>query len=53
MAYVDLGPWRVQLNVKNIGDEEYETRALSGTSVLPQAGATAFLGVEYRSGLRN
>ncbi|ANM31279.1 hypothetical protein ABI59_19435 [Acidobacteria bacterium Mor1] len=53
MAYVDLGPWRVQLNVKNIGDEEYETRALSGTSVIPQAGATAFLGVEYRSGFRN
>ena len=47
IAY-DSGPWRLSLNLRNLGDEEYFTRASSGNSVIPVAGFNATTGIQYR-----
>ena len=46
--FYDSGPWRLTLNLRNLGDEEYFTRASSGNSVIPVAGFNASTGIQYR-----
>ncbi|MDX1502393.1 MAG: TonB-dependent siderophore receptor, partial [Thermoanaerobaculia bacterium] len=43
-----LRDWRLTLNLKNLADEEYDTRGFGGSSVIPAAPFTAFLSFEYR-----
>lgn len=42
-----LGDWRLTLNLKNLTDEEYETRGTGGSSVIPGAPFSAAFGFEY------
>lgn len=44
----DLGAWRLNLQLKNLTDEETFTRGFGNTSVIPAPGFSAFGGVEYR-----
>ena len=41
-------PWRFQVNLDNLTDEETFTRAFSGTSVIPAPGFSARAGLRYR-----
>lgn len=45
--YYDRGPWGLNLNFKNVTDEEYLTRGFGGTSVIPAAGFATYAGVHY------
>lgn len=45
--YYDRGPWGVNLNLKNVTDEEYLTRGFGGTSVIPAAGFATYAGFHY------
>jgi iron complex outermembrane receptor protein len=47
-AYYDRGDWRFRLNLKNITDEEYETRGFGSTSVIPAPKFTVYAGVDFR-----
>jgi catecholate siderophore receptor len=42
------GDWRLSLHLKNLTDEEYETRGLGVGSVIPGAPRSATVGVEVR-----
>ncbi len=44
LAY-DFGPWELQVNLRNLTDEEYFTRGFGNTSVLPAPGFEAHGGV--------
>ena len=41
------GPWRLHLNLRNLTDEEYFTRAARGNSVIPRPGLAAYGGFRY------
>jgi TonB-dependent siderophore receptor len=43
-----LGSYRFTLNLKNLADQEYETRAFGSGSVIPGAPFGAFLRVDFR-----
>ncbi len=45
--YYDRGPWSLNLNLKNVTDEEYLTRGFGGTSVIPAAGFATYAGFHY------
>lgn len=45
--YYDRGPWGLNLNFKNVTDEEYLTRGFGGTSVIPAAGFATYAGIHY------
>lgn len=45
--YYDRGPWGVNVNFKNITDEEYLTRGFGGTSVIPAPGFATYAGFHY------
>jgi TonB-dependent siderophore receptor len=47
-AFYDFDDWKLQLNVTNIGDEEYEKRGFSSTSIIPADGTAATLTIRYR-----
>lgn len=48
-VFYTMGNWDFSLNVKNLTDEEYETRALgSNVSVIPATARAAYAGVQYR-----
>jgi TonB-dependent siderophore receptor len=47
-AFYDVGDWRLRLNLKNVTDEEYETRGFGSTSVIPAPKFTVYAGFEYR-----
>ncbi len=47
-VFYDLGSWRLQLNLRNLTDEEYFTRGFGGSSVIPAPGFGAYGGVHYR-----
>ncbi len=46
--YYDLGRWQLNLHVKNLTDEDYETRGFGAFSVIPADPAAVYGGVEYR-----
>jgi outer membrane receptor protein involved in Fe transport len=52
-VFYDQGPWRVSVNLKNLTDEEYFTRASQGNSVIPVAGFAAYTAFKYRFGGRS
>jgi iron complex outermembrane receptor protein len=43
-----LSKWRFSLHLKNLLDEEYETRGFGSSSVIPGDPAAAFVGIERR-----
>ncbi len=43
-----MGDWRFTLNLRNLADEEYETRGFGSFSVIPGEPRALLLGVEYR-----
>jgi TonB-dependent siderophore receptor len=48
-VFYDLDAWRFKLNLKNITDEEYETRGIaSAASVIPADPFAVYAGVELR-----
>jgi TonB-dependent siderophore receptor len=47
-AFYDFDDWKLALNVTNIGDEEYEKRGFSSTSIIPAEGTAAMLTVRYK-----
>ena len=47
-AFYDFDDWKISLNVSNIGDEEYEKRGFSTTSIIPADGTAAMLTIRYR-----
>jgi iron complex outermembrane receptor protein len=47
-AFYDFDEWKVALNVTNIGDEEYEKRGFSTTSIIPADGTAAMVTISYR-----
>ncbi len=46
LLYYDLGPWRVNVNFKNLSDREYFTRGFSSTSVIPANPFAVYGGLE-------
>lgn len=46
-VWYDKRPWRFQVNLDNLTDEETFTRVFSGSSVLPAPGFTARAGIRY------
>ncbi len=48
----DLADWRLNLQLKNLTDEEYFTRGFGNTSVIPAPGFAIYGGFEYRLKLR-
>lgn len=48
--FYDVRDWRLNLNFKNLTDEEYFTRGFGSTSVIPAEGFAVYGGVEYRMG---
>lgn len=49
-AGYDLGAWRLNLQLRNLTDEETFTRGFGNTSVIPAPGFAVFGGVELRFG---
>ena len=47
-AFYDFDDWKLALNVTNLGDEEYEKRGFSSTSIIPAEGTAAMLTISYR-----
>ena len=48
-AFYEFDAWRFKLNLKNVTDEEYETRGTAGgASVIPADPFAAYASVEYR-----
>ena len=47
-VFYTQGPWRLSLNLKNLTDEEYFTRASQGNSVIPVAGFAAYTAFKVR-----
>ncbi len=43
-----MGDWRFTLNLRNLADEEYETRGFGSFSVIPGEPRSLLVGVEYR-----
>lgn len=43
-----FGDWRLAVNVENLGDEDYETRAFGSGSVIPGEPVNVSLRVDYR-----
>jgi outer membrane receptor protein involved in Fe transport len=50
--FYDLADWRLNLQLKNLTDEEYFTRGFGNTSVIPAPGFAIYGGIEYRLKLR-
>jgi catecholate siderophore receptor len=50
--FYDLASWRLNLQLKNLTDEEYFTRGFGNTSVIPAPGFSIYGGFEYRLKLR-
>jgi TonB-dependent siderophore receptor len=50
--FYDLADWRLNLQLKNLTDEEYFTRGFGNTSVIPAPGFAIYGGFEYRLKLR-
>ncbi len=50
--FYDLADWRLNLQLKNLTDEEYFTRGFGNTSVIPAPGFAVYGGLEYRLKLR-
>ena len=48
-AFYDFDDWKLALNVTNIGDEEYERRGFSSTSIIPAEGTAAMLTIRIGS----
>jgi outer membrane receptor protein involved in Fe transport len=48
MAYYNFEAWRLQLNFRNLTDEEYVTRGFGSQSVIPADGAAVYATVGYR-----
>jgi TonB-dependent siderophore receptor len=46
--FYEWSDWRVNLNLKNLTDEEYFTRGFGSNSVIPAEGFALYGGVEYR-----
>lgn len=46
-VYYDRGPWQLNLNFKNLTDEEYLTRGFGGSSVIPAPGFATYAGFHY------
>jgi len=47
--FFDLEAWRFKLNLKNLTDEDYETRGIAGsTSVIPADPFAVYAGIEFR-----
>ncbi len=47
-VFWDRDQWRLALNLKNITDEEYDTRGFGSTSVIPAAGTSVFVSLDFR-----
>ncbi len=47
-ASLTLGDWRINLNVKNLTDEDYDTRGFGSFSVIPGQPLSVFLALDYR-----
>jgi outer membrane receptor protein involved in Fe transport len=48
-VFYDVSAWRLKLNLKNVTDEEYETRGIAGSaSVIPADPFAVFASVEFR-----
>jgi iron complex outermembrane receptor protein len=47
-VYYSFGDWDLSLNLKNLTDEEYETRGFGSTSVIPASEFAAYGAVQYR-----
>lgn len=45
--FFERGPWRFDLNLKNLTNEEYLTRGFGNTSVIPAPGFNAYGGIRY------
>ena len=41
-----VADWRLSLNLKNLGDEDYDTRGFGGSSVIPAAPFSATFSFE-------
>jgi TonB-dependent siderophore receptor len=50
--FYDLADWRLNLQLKNLTDEEYFTRGFGNTSVIPAPRFAIYGGFEYRLKLR-
>ena len=48
MAAYQIRQWRLSLQLRNITDEEYETRGFGTSSVIPGQPFTALLGIDFR-----
>lgn len=48
VVFYDTGDWRLSVNLRNLSDEEYFTRAALGNSVIPVAGFNAFGSLRFR-----
>jgi outer membrane receptor protein involved in Fe transport len=48
-AFYDREAWRFKLNLKNLTDEEYETRGIAGaSSVIPADPFAVYASIEFR-----
>lgn len=47
-ASLTLGDWRLHLNIKNLTDEEYDSRGFGSFSVIPGAPLSVSLALDYR-----
>lgn len=47
-VYYDFGDWDLSVNLKNLTDEDYETRGFGNTSVIPANGFGVYGTVGYR-----
>ena len=48
LIYYDIQAWRLQLNLKNLTDQEYEIRGFGSQSVIPADPFTAYASFQYR-----
>lgn len=48
LIYYDIKAWRLQLNLKNLTDQEYEIRGFGAQSVIPANPFAAYASFQYR-----
>jgi iron complex outermembrane receptor protein len=48
LIYYDIKAWRLQLNVTNLADQEYEIRGFGAQSVIPADPIAAYASIHYR-----
>jgi iron complex outermembrane receptor protein len=47
-VFYDLDNWRFRVNLKNITDQDYETRGFGAFSVLPADPFAVYAGVDFK-----